>query len=254
MRLIHKTIRFQIMMAFVACFVVMGAIIAVNYANFRRLTRSMQFFGLAEELYSNILEMRRYEKNYFLYRQDFNFEENVTYTNQLALTLKREEESFTETIGLENYTRFVQYLKYYAVLMSSLHQDNCGPLGCDDIREKIRGTGQNLVLLADQLVVTEQRTIDRLLRQMIPLPMISLISLVVLLGFVIFFIGEKVIRPLARITRESEAVASGAFHRITPYGDEKNEIHHLVSAINRMMEELERRQEQLIQSRKIASI
>ncbi len=46
---------------------------------------------------------------------------------------------------------------------------------------------------------------------MIPLPMISLILLVVLLGFVIFFIGEKVIRPLARITRETEAVGTGGF-------------------------------------------
>ena len=82
----------------------------------------------------------------------------------------------------------------------------------------------------------------------------SLILLIVLLGFVIFFIGEKVVRPLARITRESEAVAQGAFQRITPYGDSKNEIHHLVGALNQMMTELEKRQEQLIQSRKIASI
>ncbi len=34
----------------------------------------------------------------------------------------------------------------------------------------------------------------------------------------------------------------------------KNEIHHLVATINRMVAELEKRQEQLIQSRKIASI
>jgi signal transduction histidine kinase len=49
-------------------------------------------------------------------------------------------------------------------------------------------------------------------------------------------------------------VAQGAFQRITPLGNSKNEIYHLVSAINRMMSELEKRQEQLIQSRKIASI
>jgi two-component system NtrC family sensor kinase len=254
MKLMPKTIRVQIIMAFLACFVVMAAIIAVNYASFRRLSQSMQFFELAEELNSNILEMRRYEKNYFLYRQEFNYEENVTFTNLLALTLKREQESFAGTMGLENYGRFVRYVQDYAELMAKLHLGSCGPQGCADLQERIRGTGQNLLLLADQLVTTEQRTIDGLLRRMSPLPMIGLISLVVLLAFVIFFIGEKVVRPLARITRESEAVARGAFQRITPYADEKNEIHHLVAAINRMMEELEKRQEQLIQSRKIASI
>jgi two-component system NtrC family sensor kinase len=249
-----KTIRVQIMIAFSVCFVFMSVIIAVNYNSFRSLSRSMQFFELAEELNSTILEMRRYEKNYFLYRQEFNYEENVTYTNQLSLTLQREQESLVEVIGRDNYGQFVRYNGDYTALMAELRQASCDSGGCADIQAKIRGVGQNLLLLADQLVAAERRAIDHLLRQMIPLPMISLLVLVVLLGFVIFFIGEKVVRPLARITRESEAVAQGAFQRITPYGDSKNEIHHLVAAVNQMMTELEKRQEQLNQSRKIASI
>ena len=49
-------------------------------------------------------------------------------------------------------------------------------------------------------------------------------------------------------------MAQGAFQRITPFGDSQNEIHLLILAINRMVHELEKRQEQLVQSRKIASI
>ncbi|MEW6672828.1 MAG: ATP-binding protein [Thermodesulfobacteriota bacterium] len=242
------------MTAFLVCFVFMAIIIALNYNNFRRLSESMQFFELAEDLNSTILEMRRYEKNYFLYRQEFNYEENLTYTNQLALTLQREQDNLIKAIGQDNYGQFVKYVQDYSAFMAKLRQASCDSGGCSDLQALIRGAGQNLLTLADHLVVTERRIIDRLLRQMIPLPLISLILLVVLLGFVIFFIGEKVIRPLARITRESEAVAQGAFQRITPYSDARNEIHHLVAAINRMMTELEKRQEQLIQSRKIASI
>jgi signal transduction histidine kinase len=254
MNLMPKTIRGQIMMAFLVCFAFMAIIIALNYNNFRRLSESMQFFELAEELNSTILEMRRYEKNYFLYRQEFNYEENVTYTNQLALTLESERDNLIRAIGQDNHGKFVKYVQDYSALMAKLRQASCDSGGCTDIQVLIRGAGQNLLILADQLVVTERRIIDRILKQMIPLPFISLILLVVLLGFVIFFIGEKVIRPLARITRESEAVAQGAFQNITPYSDAKNEIHYLVAAINRMMTELEKRQEQLIQSRKIASI
>lgn len=254
MNLTPKTVRAQIMTAFVVCFGFMAIIIAVNYNNFNRLSRSMQFFELAEELKSNILEMRRYEKNFFLYRQNFDFEENATYTNQLTLTLQREDEDLTESIGRENYGFFLKYVREYAQLMTDLHQSDCGPGGCADKQVLVRGAGQNLLTLADQLVASERRIIHRLIQQMIPLPLISLLVLVILLGFVIFFIGERVIRPLARITRESEAVARGAFQRITPHGDSKNEIHLLVAAINRMMGELEKRQEQLVQSRKIASI
>jgi signal transduction histidine kinase len=254
MPFLPNTIRGQIMTAFLSCFVFMGIIIALNYHNFRSLSRSMQFFEIAEELNKNLLEMRRYEKNYFLYRQGFNYEENVTYANQLALTLQRENTSLVQAIGQRNYGHFVEYVNEYAGLMARLHQSACETENCAPLQEQIRGVGQNLMVLADQLVTNERLTISRLLQHMIPLPLISLLFLLILLGFVIFYIGEKVIRPLARITRESEAVARGMFQRITPYGGDKNEIHHLVAAINRMMTELEKRQEQLIQSRKIASI
>jgi hypothetical protein len=64
MALLPNTIRGQIMAAFLSCFVFMGIIIALNYSNFRSLSRSMQFFEIAEELNKNLLEMRRYEKNF----------------------------------------------------------------------------------------------------------------------------------------------------------------------------------------------
>ena len=254
MQLTPSTIRGQIIMAFLACFVFMGAIIAVNFSSFRQLSRSMQFFEIAEELNSTILEMRRYEKNYYLYRQAFSYEENVTYTNQLQLMLKRENDNLVQTIGRENHQHFLAYVKEYAALMADLHQQACTENSCAELESRIRGVGQNLMTLADHLVSTERRTISRLLQHMVPMPLVSLLALVVLLGFVVFYVGETVVRPLARITRESEAVAQGAFKRITPYGGHKNEIHHLVSAVNRMMEELEKRQDQLVQSRKIASI
>jgi two-component system, NtrC family, sensor kinase len=254
MKLIPQTIRVQIMAAFSVCFIFMAVIIAINYNNSRRLSRSMQLFELAGELNSTILEMRRYEKNYFLYRQPFNYEENIAYTNQLTLTLKREHDILAEAIGLENYEHFVRDAGVYTGLMAKMRRKDCEQNDCTDLQGEIRGAGQNMLTLADQLVTAERRIIDDLLRQMIPLPLLSLLMLVVLLGFVIFFIGEKVIRPLARITRESNAVALGAFQRITPLDESQNEIHHLVAAINRMVSELEKRQEQLIQSRKLASI
>jgi two-component system, NtrC family, sensor kinase len=254
MRLVPKTIRQQITTAFLFCFVFMAAIIGVNYSSFKRLSGSMKLFELAEDLNNTIMEMRRYEKNYFLYRQNFNFEENLTFTNRLSLLLRRERESLVTAMGEANFENFVTSAQEYADLMSKLHLRNCDGNGCTELEAAVRGIGQNLIILGDNLVTTERASINRHLGQMIQLPMISLVLLVSLLGFVIFFIGEKVIRPLARITRESEAVARGDFQRITSYGAPQNEIHHLVTAINCMMTELENRQEQLIQSRKIASI
>ena len=120
-----KTIRVQIMMAFSVCFLFMAVMIAVNYANFSHLAGAMRFFEVAEELNSTILEMRRYEKNYFLYKQEFNFEENLTYTNRLAMLLSREEMNLTKAIGKENYDRFLTHLGKYADNMEELRQTAC---------------------------------------------------------------------------------------------------------------------------------
>jgi len=254
MSFMPRTIRGQIVMGFAICFVFMGGIIAISFFNFERLTRSLEVLESAEHLNSTILEMRRYEKNYLLYRHDFNYEENVTYTNQLDIILQREKDSLTEVLGRTNYENFERQAAEYGALMQELHRSDCSPDECEDLRARIRGTGQTLLVLADQLVTTERRAINRRIERLIPIPLMGLVVLLILMGFVVFFIGERVVRPLARITRESEAVAAGSFQRITPYGDPKNEIQILVSAINRMVTELENRQEELVQSRKIASL
>ncbi|MGD9216959.1 MAG: hypothetical protein PVJ84_19270, partial [Desulfobacteraceae bacterium] len=210
MNLIAKTIRGQIMLAFSICFVFIAVNIAVNFNNFRRLSHSMLLFELADEAKAGILEMRLYEKNYFLNRQEFSFEENLTSSNRLVATLKKEKDTLIAAFGGGNYTNFVQYIGDYATSMARLRQNACDQPGCAKLLEQIRDNGRNLLNLADQLVTTERRDIHRLLQQMIPLLIISLFLLVLLLGFFMFMIGRKVVRPLVRITRESEAVAQGA--------------------------------------------
>ena len=159
-----------------------------------------------------------------------------------------------QSIGENRYALLSESLAEYSEMMSKLGEPSCKTVFCAPVEDRICGIGQNLLLLAYQSVSTERREVESLLQQMIHLPLISLLVLLGLMIFIILFIRQKVIRPLARITFESEAVAQGTSRRITPYGDGQNEIHHLVAAINGMMTELERRQEQLIQSRKIAAI
>jgi signal transduction histidine kinase len=233
----------------------MSVMIVVNYNDFRLLTGTMQFFQLSEDLNNSILEMRRHEKNYFLFQQDFNYEENLTYTNLLDLMLQREKDSLTTAIGEKNYKRFTKYLSEYSKLMEALRKKSPRKSDCCvELMANIRETGKNLLLFANQLVNTERREINNRLQKMVTIPIVNLGVLIILLIFIVFFISEKIVRPLARITRESEQIAQGAYLRITHFGEPGNEIHGLVAAVNYMMKELESRQEQLVQSRKIAAV
>lgn len=249
-----KTIRSQVIMAFSACFLFMAIMIAVNYSNFHRLTGAMQFFELSGDINNTITEMRRYEKDYFLSREAFSYEENLTFTNRLTMMLSREKINLIDAIGDKNYRRFLKNVGEYTQRMEELRKTPWREGCCLELQSKIRRTSQDLLLFADQLVSTERREVNRRLQRMVPLPVINLGILILLLVFVVFFITDVIIRPLARITRESEQITRGAYLRITPFGKPGNEIHRLVSAINHMMGELESRQEQLVQSRKIAAV
>ena len=252
--LLPRTIRSQVIMAFSACFLFMAIMIAVNYSNFHRLTGAMQFFELSGDINNTITEMRRYEKNYFLAREAFSYEENLTFTNRLTMMLSREKANLIDAIGDENYRRLLRDVGEYTKLMEELRKIPWKEGCCLELQSKIRRKGQDLLLFADQLVSTERREVNRRLQRLIPLPVINLGVLIILLVFVVFFITDVIIRPLARITRESEQVTKGAYLRITPFGKPGNEIHRLVTAVNHMMGELESRQEQLVQSRKIAAV
>ena len=168
----------------------MAVMIAINYGNFYRLSSSMQFFEIAEELNSSLLEMRRYEKNYFLYQKEHDFEENITYTNRLSLILQREEENLVRSMGKENYNRFLKNTVEYSAWMEELRKN---PLKKEENlarQMRIRGAGQNLLVFADQLVNNERREINHRLQRMISFPLLNLVVLILLLGFVVFFIGE----------------------------------------------------------------
>lgn len=249
-----STIRSQVIMAFSACFLFMAIMIAVNYGNFHRLTGAMQFFELSGDINNTITEMRRYEKNYFLSREAFSYEENLTFTNRLTMMLSREKTNLIVAIGDQNYRRFLKNVGEYTQLMEELRKTPWTEGCCLELQSKIRRMSQDLLLFADQLVSTERREVNRRLQRMLPLPVINLGILILLLVFIVFFITDIIIRPLARITRESEQITRGAYLRITPFGKPGNEIHRLISAINHMMGELESRQEQLVQSRKIAAV
>ena len=114
------------------------------------------------------------KKNYFLFQQAFNYEENLTYTNRLSLLLSREQDNLTKAIGPKNYDRFLNYLTEYAQLMQDLHRRTCTDSSCLNLQARIREVGQNLLLFADQLVTSERRDIHQRLQQMItPAPVQS---------------------------------------------------------------------------------
>ena len=54
----------------------------LNYFNLTRIDRKISFSFIISEFFDTTLEMRRFEKNYFLYRDNEDFAENLRFTKK----------------------------------------------------------------------------------------------------------------------------------------------------------------------------
>ena len=76
-------IRVQLILGFVACFCGVTLFVGLSYRYFISIKGKLVSLNQADATLNLILEVRRYEKNYFLYRQEADFQETLAYMNQL---------------------------------------------------------------------------------------------------------------------------------------------------------------------------
>jgi len=120
--------------------------------------------------------------------------------------------------------------------------------------ENIRIKGKAVVDFAEKLLTLKRERIHRALTQILGLPF-AFLAIFVLLSMLIarlFFIN--ILKPLTLIRQTIRKVSEGDFCPIPYHETGEDEISKLIYAFNRMEGELKSKQEQLVQSRKIAAI
>lgn len=206
---------------------------------------------LAAELKDSVLEMRREEKNLFLY----------TDTDALTRADKHAEKSLQ--ILHENSVFFSKILNKTdpGLLTSSLQAyrqalelwDIASAEGRLDVQGDIRDYGHNIVMLIETLSEKERRMLERAVQESKWFLLICLS----IIGLTIYIVGRRLQRaavsPLKRLESSLIPIAKGQFKHLSPPSDESEYI-TLTDAFNRMLNELEIRQKRMLQSEKLASL
>ncbi|MFQ5486626.1 MAG: sensor histidine kinase, partial [Desulfobacterales bacterium] len=123
-----------------------------------------------------------------------------------------------------------------------------------NIENEIRSAGKKVIDTAAILLKMERRHIAKAANNALQWPLIFMGAVLLLFLLGARSVTTKVVRPLTLIERATEKVAGGDFSTIEHSGKNESQVDHLVVAFNRMAQELEAREEQVIQSRKIASL
>jgi signal transduction histidine kinase/uncharacterized protein YrzB (UPF0473 family) len=226
----------------------------ISYNDMETTEDKIGILELAYSLNNTILEARRYEKNYLLYNEAEAFEENRRYLAQARNT----EEAILATGGKLKLTPILheldRQLQSYENTMQSLSQQaDRTTAEYAGIVDQLREMGKVMTEKAEELVDFERGQIHSNL-DLLKKQLIAWASLAVALGVVMpILLVFGIFGPLSVIKNATADIALGRFNRIQVINT-RDEMQQVMEAFNTMVRELERRQDQLVQSQKLSSI
>jgi len=248
-----STIRGRIIAVFAVFLAFVCALTIFYWWSVVSIRGRLQIVENFEDLLNNILEARRYEKNFFFYHDTESLNENLVYVRKVVKLTDELSTEITKVAGAKAYAKFSNDLENYNNMMEAL-----SPGASSDAKqiqsEQVRTTGKEIVDFGVNLLRLKRNRIHQALASTAILPFAFLFIFVLLLVLVANLLQKKVLKPLALIQNTIGGVAEGDFSPIPHEENGKDEISQLIDAFNRMASELDAKQEQLVQSRKIAAI
>lgn len=215
----------------------------------RLMAAKVEASSQVAEFFDTTLEVRRFEKNHFLYGQPEDLAENRRYTALALDLLEREPRTFAALVGEPAVALLKGDLRRYANLMAGLAQ---WPED-DALAVQVRALGNASVTAGEDLARLNRQglreALDAYQRNLI----ISIAAVVALLALAGVLLARWVTRPLKIMEARMEAVAHGSLTRLEPDVRER-ELASLGRAFNHVLDELERRQRNLVRSEKLASL
>ncbi|RLJ18697.1 hypothetical protein DJ030_05030 [bacterium endosymbiont of Escarpia laminata] len=223
----------------------------IAFSDLLFLERQVTEGEVVSDLKDAVLEMRREEKNLFLYADTDAFSSadeqaalslRILQEHQTALgTILRESDPMTMVKTLKTYRSRLGQWKVTAISDRK------------PIQDEIRTLGHQAYLSIESLSSQERRMLETAVRESQWFLLISLF----MIGLSIYIVGRQLKRvavtPLKQLESRLKPIAEGRFNHLdTPSSD--REFITFTNAFNRMLKELEVRQKRMLQSEKLASL
>ena len=257
------SIRQKILFTFALFFVLSILVTTLGYYRYHVLNQKIHLVETKDNLLNSILESRRYEKNFFITLNTEHLEQAISYA-------QTSEEKFTRLIA--NYGQYAQdknlnhqleTLKRYKNALHELLQDATKNLDSaseeeahtlfTERQEQIRDFGHKTIEGLEGGLGQERQEIKRLVRES-RLYLFLFLGVILIIALVTFlFLIVNVNRPLKTIEGAIPKIIQGDYRNL-PQIQTGDEFERLVESLNTMLQELNKRSEQLIQSEKMAAL
>jgi len=255
--LLHRpsfTIRKKIALSFLLCFFVIGAVTLASIVALSRIEQKLHFLEVADSYTNQIQQARRFEKNHFLYGTGLDTARE--YAREAQTTLGGASVEFARIVGQAPTDEMRRHLERYEQLLSRLAADPGGGPATQRgaLETEIREHGAQMVAAALRVAEAERQSVQSMLRLSRQMPMGALLVLLLLILYITNFLARQLLAPLGRMVNAAERVAKGDFTPLRPARRYRDELTGLALAINHMMQELNRRQDALVEAQKLRAV
>lgn len=243
------SIKGQIFIIFAATFISLAALTLLNLWNVSTVKDRLLLGERYYDLFNDILEARRFEKNYLLYGDVASLREGKDYLAQIDSLASSLSGDIIRITDRKTFEDFKSVLSGYEQTFRD-YEAAGGPAADREIRRH----GKELTDFADRFLKIKRERIGKAIVKVSILPFAFLGIFLLLTLLVIKLISLALLRPLKVLQTTIQDVARGDYSPTSYEGVHTDEIHGLIGAFNRMARELEANQEHLLQARKIAAL
>jgi signal transduction histidine kinase len=233
------------------------AVTVVMWLLIGRVERKIQFISIADQLNYEILQARRFEKNYLLYGSDL--EEVVHHIDAAHMALNQSRTELGASVSTDCVVKLERNLWQYreAVnLLDRIDQAEVREMSQSraEIENEIRELGFDLITCGERVAKEERASVRKTLAVSRLVPAAGLLFVLLLSSYGTYYLWRHIMRRLSILMGVAHRIGTGDFAPIAPVRRYRDEFTDLSIAINHMIRELERRQEFLLQSQKLRAV
>lgn len=252
------SIKLKIILTYVVAFaIIIGLLVTTQYL-MRVLETRVVVLEEVSRLEERILDLRRYEKNLFLYHDKEWGQRALSLLKDAERILASNRRSFEHAFSPESIEAFSDGLKEYQRAISAYLTPGSG-VGAkpepkpDSRQDRIRDIGTRLLKYAESFAKQKRYNIRKTIKVVNSLQLAE--ALVVGLGLLVFggLVLGKVVHPLKSLQDHADRIGKGDFRELETHPQEQ-EIAEIYKAFNRMTRDLRKREEDLLRSRHLASL
>ncbi len=205
----------------------------------------------AEDMLNDILEVRRFEKNYLLYHDAGSLREGLGYLEKAETLARSMDEDASMVLGADVFEAFIRNMTAYRQTLETL-----SPAAVPDKAEaeRVRLLGKNITSFANALLTAKRERIRTVIQRALVLPFAFVAVFMLLSIAALALVTRRVLGPLSFLRETTQRIGRGDFRPLVVESAQDNEIVQLIGAFNLMALELEANQEDLLQARKMAAL